>query len=85
MATTASYGSTAVNNFAVQRLYYNTSQQPSTAILAVFSTAMFGYGLVGLLRPLTVYPSAMVYWLNLPYVLTMQSESNSFVSFRDVC
>jgi len=24
---------------------------------------MFGYGLVGILRPLTVYPSEMVYWM----------------------
>lgn len=41
-------------------------------MLATFSTACFGYGLVGLLRPLTVYPSEMVYWGNLPTVAIFQ-------------
>ncbi|KAH9985220.1 OPT oligopeptide transporter protein-domain-containing protein [Russula compacta] len=63
VASTASYGSTSVMNFSVQRLYYDTNVHATTAILATFSTAVFGYGIVGLLRPLTVYPSEMVYWL----------------------
>ncbi|KAI8974273.1 OPT oligopeptide transporter protein-domain-containing protein [Trametes punicea] len=42
--STASGGSSAVMNFAVQRC------------------TLRSYGLVGLLRPLTVYPSEMVYW-----------------------
>ncbi|KAM6503339.1 oligopeptide transporter [Amanita muscaria] len=73
VASTASYGSSAVMNFAVQRLYYNTHVQATTAVLATFSTACFGYGLVGLLRPLTVYPSEMVYWGNLPTVSVFQT------------
>jgi hypothetical protein len=62
MASTAANGSTAVMNFAVQRLYYDTHVNAATAILATFSTAVFGYSIVGLLRPLTVWPSEMVYW-----------------------
>ncbi|KAI0781468.1 oligopeptide transporter [Trametes elegans] len=73
VASTAAYGSSAVNNFAVQRLYYNTNVEATTAVLATFSTACFGYGLVGLLRPLTVYPSEMVYWGNLPTVSIFQT------------
>ncbi|KAG9100791.1 hypothetical protein FRC06_003729 [Ceratobasidium sp. 370] len=73
IATTAAYGSTAVNIFAVQRLFYDANINASTAVLATFSTACFGYGLVGLLRPLTVYPSEMVYWANLPTVTTFQA------------
>ncbi|OCH87394.1 oligopeptide transporter [Obba rivulosa] len=73
VASTASGGSTAVQNFAVQRLYYNTNVGATTAVLATFSTACFGYGLVGLLRPLTVYPSEMVYWGNLPTVSVFQA------------
>ncbi|PIL26670.1 transporter [Ganoderma sinense ZZ0214-1] len=73
VASTAAYGSTAVMNFAVQRLYYDTNVKAVTAVLATFSTATFGYGLVGLLRPLTVYPSEMVYWANLPTVAIFQS------------
>ncbi|KAH7340612.1 oligopeptide transporter [Rhizoctonia solani] len=70
IATTAAYGATAVNIFA---LFYNAEVNAITAVLATFSTACFGYGLVGLLRPLTVYPSEMVYWGNLPTVTTFQA------------
>ncbi|KAG7448856.1 oligopeptide transporter [Guyanagaster necrorhizus] len=73
IASTAANGSTAVNNFAVQRLFYDTNVQALTAILATFSTASFGMGLVGILRPLTVYPSEMVYWQNLLTVSVFQA------------
>ncbi|KAF8508624.1 OPT oligopeptide transporter protein-domain-containing protein [Hysterangium stoloniferum] len=73
LCTTAANGSTAVNNFAVQRLFYDAKVNASTAVLATFSTACFGYGIVGLLRPLTVYPAEMVYWANLPTVAVFQT------------
>ncbi|KAI0306870.1 OPT oligopeptide transporter protein-domain-containing protein [Multifurca ochricompacta] len=73
VASSASYGSTSVLNFAVQRLYYDMKVRATTAVLATFSTAVFGYGIVGLLRPLTVYPSEMVYWTNLPTVSIFQA------------
>ncbi|CAA7257463.1 unnamed protein product [Cyclocybe aegerita] len=73
VSSTAASGSSAVQNFAVQRLYYDTNVAATTAVLATFSTACFGYGLVGLLRPLTVYPSEMVYWFNLPTVSVFQA------------
>jgi len=72
LASTAA-GSTAVNNFAVQRPFYNTHVDALTAVLATFSTACFGYGIVGIMRPLTVYPSEMVYWVNLPTVAVFQT------------
>ncbi|KAH9002452.1 oligopeptide transporter [Lactarius hatsudake] len=61
VASSSSYGSTAVLNFAVQRLYYDTKVTASTAILATFSTAVFGYG------------SELVYWGNLPTVSIFQA------------
>ncbi|KAH8093283.1 oligopeptide transporter [Cristinia sonorae] len=73
VASTAAYGSSSVMNFAVQRLYYDTNVGAATAVLSTFSTGLFGYGLVGLLRPLTVYPSEMVYWGNLPTVSIFQT------------
>ncbi|KIJ51867.1 hypothetical protein M422DRAFT_244244 [Sphaerobolus stellatus SS14] len=73
VCTTAANGSSAVNNFAVQKLFYNADVNAVTAVLATFSTACFGYGLVGLLRPLTVYPAEMVYWTNLPTVAIFQA------------
>ncbi|KXN87769.1 Oligopeptide transporter 6 [Leucoagaricus sp. SymC.cos] len=73
VASTAALPNTAISNFAVQRLYYNTHVGATTAVLATFSTSLFGYGLVGLLRPLTIYPSEMVYWFNLPTVSVFQA------------
>ncbi|KAL1661418.1 peptide transporter MTD1 [Schizophyllum commune] len=73
VASTAAYGATSVNNFAVQRLYYDTHVGPLTAVFATFSTLTFGMGLVGILRPLTVYPAEMVYWSNLPQVTVFQA------------
>ncbi|KAH8987176.1 OPT oligopeptide transporter protein-domain-containing protein [Lactarius akahatsu] len=73
VASSASWGTTAVLNFAVERLYYDTGVRPSNAILSTFSTAVFGYGMVGLLRPVTIYPSEMVYWGNLPTVSIFQA------------
>ncbi|KAF9519299.1 hypothetical protein BS47DRAFT_1324590 [Hydnum rufescens UP504] len=70
IASTASGASSAVNNFA---LFYDASVNATTAVLATFSTAVFGYGLVGLLRPLTVHPAEMVYWGQLPTVTVFQS------------
>jgi hypothetical protein len=36
------------------QLFYDADVNATTAVLATFSTACFGYGLVGILRPLTV-------------------------------
>ena len=63
----------AVLNFAVQRLYYDTNVKATTAVLATFSTAVFGYGIIGLLRPLIIYPGEMVFWQNLPTVAVYQT------------
>jgi len=52
------------------QLYYDTKVTATTAVLATFSSAVFGYGIVGLLRPLTVYPSEMVYWMVKSYAFT---------------
>ncbi|KAF8328081.1 OPT oligopeptide transporter protein-domain-containing protein [Cantharellus anzutake] len=73
ISSSASGTSTAVQNFAVQKLFYSANVNATTAVLATFSTGMFGYGLVGLLRPLTVYPAEMVYWGQLPIVTVFQS------------
>ena len=42
------------------QLFYDAKVNATTAVLATFSTACFGYGIVGILRPLTVYPAEMV-------------------------
>ena len=59
------------------QLYYDTHVNATTAVLATFSTAVFGYSVVGLLRPLTVYPAEMVYWANLPTVSVFQCTNDA--------
>ncbi|KAI9447707.1 OPT oligopeptide transporter protein-domain-containing protein [Lactarius indigo] len=63
ITSSASWGSTAVLNFAVQRLYYDTKVTASTAILSTFSTAVFG------LRD----RRESVYWSSLPTVSIFQA------------
>ncbi|KAL0960205.1 hypothetical protein HGRIS_011838 [Hohenbuehelia grisea] len=80
VASTAASGSSAVMIFAVQRLFYDMRVDTMTAVLATFSTACFGFGIVGVLRPLIVYPSEMVYWKHLSTVTIFQAlhfESSS--------
>ncbi|VDB91635.1 unnamed protein product [Peniophora sp. CBMAI 1063] len=83
MANTAGWGFSAPQNFAVQRLYYDTNVQATTAILATFSTAVFGYGIIGLLRPIIIYPGEMVFWTNLPTVAVFQTlHRDHLASFK---
>lgn len=42
------------------------------AILGLFSISLIGVGCVGLLRPLLIYPSEMVYWYTLPMIAVFQ-------------
>lgn len=65
------FDTTPVSRAAVQQLYYNTPVHAMTSILAGLSIAGFSYGLCGLLRPSTVYPSEMVYWGSLPILVTI--------------
>ncbi|KAF9519304.1 hypothetical protein BS47DRAFT_1370739 [Hydnum rufescens UP504] len=74
IASTASGGSSAVNNFAVQKLFYDASVTAATAILATFSTAVFGYGLVGILRPLTVCSSTLSFCVSLHWDMATTSK-----------
>ncbi|KAI9447705.1 oligopeptide transporter [Lactarius indigo] len=95
VASSASWGSTAVLNFAVQRVRAAMNSSPLSHRLSCATRpssytmtrelprrqpffrpsqhAVFGYGIVGILRPLTVYPSELVYWGNLPTVSIFQA------------
>lgn len=55
-ASSASQGSLSIVTFTVQRLFYvDNPITPATVILATLSIGLFGYGLTGLLRPVTVW------------------------------
>ncbi|MCJ1399097.1 hypothetical protein MMC11_002299 [Xylographa trunciseda] len=51
---------------AVQRLYYSASPNAGASIFLLFSSQCLGYGIAGLMRKTLVYPTKMLYPINLP-------------------
>ena len=58
--------------FAAQRLFYDLPISATTVILSTLSIGLFGLGLCGLLRPITVWHVDAVYWGTLPTVKVLQ-------------
>ncbi|KAF8124327.1 OPT oligopeptide transporter protein-domain-containing protein [Boletus edulis] len=77
MAGAAANASLATEVLAVQRLYYNITPDAATSIFLLLSSQLLGYGIGGVLRPILLYPSKMLY----PGVLPLISMFDAF--FRD--
>lgn len=71
-ATSASNSAESIQVFAAQKLFYDMPLHASTVICATVSIGLFGYGLCGLFRPVTVWHVDAVYWSTLPTVKTLQ-------------
>ena len=72
-ATSASNGAAAVSVFATQDLFYPGNKLTAlTAILSTLSIGLFGYGLTGLFRPVTVDSPEAVYWSQIPTLNVLQ-------------
>ncbi|RKU40426.1 hypothetical protein DL546_002670 [Coniochaeta pulveracea] len=71
-ATSASAASVSITVFAAQDLFYDLPLSATTVILSVISIGLFGYGICGIMRPITVWHVDAVYWSNLPMVKTIQ-------------
>lgn len=71
-ASSASNGSSSLTVFATQMLYYKNTISAGNVVMTTVSMGLFGYGLCGLLRPLIIAPSEMVYWTNIPMVQMFQ-------------
>ena len=71
-ATSASNASASITVFTAQKLFYDLPLSATTVILSLISIGCFGYGLCGLLRPVTVWHVDAVYWSTLPTVKTLQ-------------
>ncbi|WVF65583.1 hypothetical protein IAT40_000313 [Kwoniella sp. CBS 6097] len=72
-ASAASNGAAAISVFTVQDLYYGLPLTATTVILSTLSIGLFGYGLTGILRPITVWHVEAVYWTNIPTVKSLQT------------
>ncbi|CAK5278568.1 unnamed protein product [Mycena citricolor] len=68
MSSAAATSALGTEVLAVQRLYYNITPNPAASIFLLFSSQLAGYGIGGLLRPILLYPSKMLYPGVLPLV-----------------
>jgi hypothetical protein len=63
----------AMHVLAVQKLFYNMNPHPAVGIFLILSTQMLGYGVAGLLRTTLVYPSKMLYPVNIPVASLLEN------------
>lgn len=66
MASAAASSPLAIEVLSTQRLFYNIKPSPGTGIFLVFASQCLGYGIAGLLRRTLVYPTKMLWPINLP-------------------
>ncbi|KAF8271274.1 OPT oligopeptide transporter [Lactarius quietus] len=74
MASAAANSALGTEVLAVQRLFYNITPNGASSIFLLFSSQLLGYGIGGLMRPILLYPSKMLY----PGVLPLVSMFDSF-------
>jgi hypothetical protein len=73
-ASSASNGTASIEVFTTQNLYYpDNPLSPLLVILATLSIGLFGYGLTGLFRPVTVDNAESVYWSQIPLLSLLQN------------
>lgn len=83
IASSGNNGLAGVEIYAIESLYYNKTVSPLMAVLGTFSITTCGFVMAGLLRPITVYPSEMVYWTTLPQVTLYQNLHFKMQENRD--
>lgn len=73
MANSAAVCALGTEQLAAQALYYNEEPNGASAIFMLFSSQCIGYGFLGLMRKMFVYPTKFVWPLNLPLASLFQS------------
>ncbi|KDE06610.1 hypothetical protein MVLG_03106 [Microbotryum lychnidis-dioicae p1A1 Lamole] len=61
MSTTATESALAISVFAAEELYYNVTPGYGVAIFTLMGSQLFGYGIAGLMRSFTVFPTYIVF------------------------
>jgi len=86
MACSASAGAiTSVEMIGARALLFNQNPSFCVSLLVMLSSQLIGYGISGLLRPILVYPSKMVFPSVLPSVVLFKSMySNSPESHKQI-
>ncbi|KZV86717.1 OPT superfamily oligopeptide transporter [Exidia glandulosa HHB12029] len=78
MSSAAATSALGTETLAVQRLFYDITPNPGASIFLLFASQLVGYGIAGVMRPILLYPSKMLY----PGVLPLISMFDAF--YRDV-
>ena len=73
MASSAAVCALGTEQLAAQSLYYNETPNAGSAIFMLLSSQMLGYGFLGVMRKLFVYPTKMLWPLQLPLASLFQS------------
>jgi hypothetical protein len=82
MSSAAANAPLAIEVLAVQKLWYNTTPNAAVGIFLIFSSQCLGYGIAGLLRRTLVYPTKMLYPINLPVNSLLESLHGDKVKTR---
>ncbi|SCV71209.1 BQ2448_2797 [Microbotryum intermedium] len=61
MSSTATDSALAISVFAAEELYYNVTPSYGVAIFTLLGSQLFGYGIAGLMRSFTVFPTYIVF------------------------
>lgn len=69
MSSTATDSALAISVFAADELYYNIEPNYGVAIFTLLGSQMFGYGIAGLMRSFTVFPTYIVFPNLIPTVM----------------
>lgn len=73
MASSAATSALGCEQLAAQALYYNEEPNPASAIFMLLSSQCIGYGMLGLMRKMFVYPTKFVWPTQLPLAALLQS------------
>jgi hypothetical protein len=73
MASAASQSALATEALAAQDLFYGGYPSKVAGVFIVISSQLIGYGIAGLLREVLVYPTHMLWPMNLPVTSLLES------------
>ena len=73
MASAASQSALATEALAAQELFYGGYPNKAAGIFVVITSQLIGFGLAGILREILVYPTHMLWPMNLPVTSLLES------------
>lgn len=73
MASAASQCALATEALAVEKLYYGTHTNPAASVFIIISSQLLGLAIAGLLRRTLIYPTRMLWPINLPTVTLLET------------